>query len=190
LEDRLLVQKLLAKDEEAELYFFRTYREKIYKVCVYILGYQDPEAEDLTQETFLIALQKLHQFEFRSSLYTWLYRVCVHLCYGRVNLRERQVAHLQEDLEFLAGPLSVSRQRKEEEDGEKKKRLELLLTQKGLMGEPCRSLLDLRDMEGKSYAEISENLKVPMGTVMSRLARCRETLKQLVIRALKGKKDG
>ena len=38
LDDRQLVQKLLARDEEAERLFFRTYREKIYKICVYLLG--------------------------------------------------------------------------------------------------------------------------------------------------------
>ena len=55
------------------------------------------------------------------------------------------------------------------------------------MGEPCRGLLNLRDSQGKSYALISETLKVPMGTVMSRLARCRETLKQMVLQALESK---
>src|ERR1035438_8896787 len=74
LEDRQLVEKLLAKDTDAENYFFRIYRDKLYKVCVYLLGYQDPEAEDITQEAFLAALRKLPEFEFRSSLYTWLYR--------------------------------------------------------------------------------------------------------------------
>ena len=187
LEDRQLVEKLLARDKEAELYFFRTYREKLSKICVYVLGYQDPEAEDVTQETFMIAIKKLHQFEFRSSFYTWLYRICVHLCYDRIKRRGRQVAHLQEDLEALAGPLSEDRQEREEENLEKNKKLELLETQKKLMGEPCRGLLNLRDSQGKSYALISETLKVPMGTVMSRLARCRETLKQMVLQALESK---
>ena len=48
----------------------------------------------------------------------------------------------------------------------------------------------MRDEKGKSYAEISEKLKVPMGTVMSRLARCRETLKELVKRVLTGEFNG
>jgi RNA polymerase sigma factor (sigma-70 family) len=187
LDDRQLVQKLLARNRETERFFFQTYREKIYKVCVYFLGYQDPEAEDITQETFLVALRKLPQFEFRSSLYSWLYRICAYLCYERLEKRQRQVAHLEEELEELASPLAVAHQNQEEGETEKNKMLELLETQKNLLGEPCRSLLELRDKQGKSYAGISEELKIPMGTVMSRLARCREALKQLVQKALKGK---
>jgi len=186
LDDRQLVQKLLDKDEEAENHFFRTYREKLYKVCVYVLGYQDPDAEDITQEAFIVALRKLPEFEFRSSLYSWLYRICTFLCYERLEKRGKQVAYLQEELETLAGPGSIARQRREEEELEKNKMLELLETQKGLLGDACRGLMDLRDDQKKSYAQISEALKVPMGTVMSRLARCREVLKQLLLRAMGG----
>ena len=163
MDDRQLVQKLLARDEEAESLFFRTYREKIYKICVYLLGYQDPEAEDITQETFLVALRKLPQFEFRSSLYSWLYSVCAYLCYERLDKRQRQVAHLEEELEELAGPLAVDRRNREEGETEKNKMLELVEAQKNLLGEPCRGLLELRDKQGKSYAGISEELKIPWG---------------------------
>jgi len=44
----------------------------------------------------------------------------------------------------------------------------------------------LRDRQGKSYAVIGKLLKLPMGTVMSQLARCRETLKSLVIHDREG----
>jgi RNA polymerase sigma-70 factor (ECF subfamily) len=190
LDDRQLVQKLLAKDREAENYFFRAYRDKLYNTSVHFLGYQDPEAEDVTQEAFLRALHKLSEFEFRSSLYTWLFRICVNLCYERIRKRKRQVAHLEEELETLTGPEAVSRQEREEENAEKNRLLELVETQKGRLGEFCRGLLEQRDRLQKSYAEISLDLKVPMGTVMSRISRCREALKRLVLEALQGKRDG
>ncbi len=190
MEDRQLVEKLLAGDAEAERVFFHAHRDRLYKACVYLLGYQDPDAEDVTQEAFIVALRKLPEFEFRSSLFTWLYRICVNLCYERIDKRWRLVSHLQEELEDLAGPLSGDRQEREEENALRNKKLELLDGQKKLLGAPCRDLLDLRDVQGKSYAEVSKLLKVPMGTVMSRLARCRESLKQLVMQALEGKKNG
>jgi len=184
LDDRQLVGKLLKKNREAENYFFRTYRERLYHTCVALLGYQDPEAEDITQEAFIIALEKLREFEFRSSLYTWLYRICVNLCYDRIRKRGRQAARLEEDLEVLAGPAAVAAQDREEEDAVTNQRLEVVEAQKALLGEPCRGLLESRDRQQKSYAQLSVVLKVPIGTVMSRLARCRESLKQLVIKAL------
>lgn len=189
MDDRQLVQKLLAKDWEAENAFFRAYRDKLYRTCVSLLGYQDPDAEDVTQEAFLVALRKLPEFEFRSSLYTWLYRICVNLCYERIKKRWRQVAHLEEELEAIAEPASVARESRAKEETEKNKILELVEGQKKLLGDPCRNLLELRDGQAQSYAQISHILKVPMGTVMSRIARCREALKQLVLKAMEGLKD-
>ena len=189
MDDRQLVQKLLAKDWEAENIFFRIYRDKLYRTCVHFLGYQDPDAEDVAQEAFIVALQKLPEFEFRSSLYSWLFRICVNLCYARIRKRKRQIAHLEEDLEVLAAPNSASRREREEEEAEKNKMLELVESQKEHLGQFCRELLESRDRQQKSYAEISTDLKVPMGTVMSRISRCREALKRLVMEALR-KKDG
>lgn len=185
MEDRELVHKLLQKDDQAYRYFYETYRDKIYKACVYLLGYQDPDAEDVTQEVFLAALKQLPQFEFRSSLYHWLYRIGMYLCYERIRNRKRLVVTLDEELEAVSSPLSVRRQERDQEDKEKKKLVELVETQKQLLGSPCKSLLDLRDAQEKSYAQISGVLNVPIGTVMSRLARCKEALKELVSRALK-----
>ncbi len=186
LDDRELVKRLLAKDGEAEKYFFRTYHEKLYKTCAYILGYQDPDAEDVAQEAFLVALRKLPEFEFRSGLNRWLYRICVFLCYEKIRKRKRQVAHLGEELESLSGPLAAEQERLKEEEEEKKRIVRLVRAQRDLMGDPCQELLRLWDEEQQSYALIAETLRIPIGTVMSRLARCKEALKQLVLQALKG----
>jgi RNA polymerase sigma-70 factor (ECF subfamily) len=185
LEDRELVQKLLAKDDQAYRYFYGTYQDKIYKACVYLLGYQDPDAEDVAQEVFLAALKQLPQFEFRSSLYHWLYRICMYLCYERIRKRRRLVVSLEEELEAAARPQSLHSQGQKEEDQQRQKLLEVVASQKQLMGEPCKGLLDLRDSQKKSYAQLADTLKVPIGTIMSRLARCKESLRNLVLKALK-----
>jgi len=185
LDDRELVQKLIAKDPQAERYFFQTYKDKVYQACSYLLGYRDPEAEDTAQEAFIIALRKLPEFEFRSSLNRWLYRICVFLCYERIRKRRRQVTHLDWELDNLSAPLSLQKQRRQEEEEEKARMAGIIRSQRDLMGEPCKDLLRLRDEEDHSYAQLSEALKVPIGTVMSRLSRCKEALKRLVLDALK-----
>ncbi len=190
LEDRELVEKLLAKEEQAYGYFYDTYRNKIYKACTYLLGYQDPDAEDVAQEVFLAALKQLPQFEFRSSLYHWLYRIAMYLCYERIRKRRRLVVSLQEDLETAATGLSIRHEDEANEETKKKKMLEVVAAQKESMGDPCRSLLDMREKQEKSYAQIADALKVPIGTVMSRLARCKEALKALVLGALKETSHG
>jgi len=190
LEDRELVQRLLAKDEAAYQYFYGTYRPKIYRICVYALGYQDPDAEDVTQEVFLAALKQLPKFQFRSSLYHWLHCICTYLCYKRIRKRKRQVLSLSEELEAMAGPLALAREEKELQDETKRELLEQLEAQKQLLGDPCRSLLDLRQKEQKSYVQLAEIFKVPIGTINSRLARCLEALKDLFSRVLKEKTLG
>jgi RNA polymerase sigma-70 factor (ECF subfamily) len=182
LEDRELVQKLLDKSEEAERYFFHAYREKLYRTSVYILGHHDPEAEDVVQEAFMVALRKLPEFEFRSSLNRWLFRICVFLCYERIRKRKRQVLQLEAELENLS---SAEQERWKEGDDRRRNALQLVREQRELMGEPCKGLLRLWDEENQSYALIAETLKIPIGTVMSRLNRCKEDLKQLVLRVIK-----
>jgi RNA polymerase sigma-70 factor, ECF subfamily len=190
LDDRELVQKLLAKDKQAQSAFFLAYRDRLYKSCVHMLGYQDPEAEDIVQEAFISAFRQIPQFKFKSSLYHWLYRICMYRCWERVRKRNRQVAHLNEELEALAGPAAAEREQAERQEADKRGILKLVAAQREILGEPCRGLLELRDVQGKSYSFISGALKIPIGTVMSRLARCKDALKQMVLRTLKGKKNG
>jgi len=185
LDDHDLVQKLIAKDEKAYRYFYDTYRDKLYKACVYLLGYRDPDAEDITHDVLMAALSHLPQFEFRSSLYHWLYRICMYRCFERIRQRNRQVVSLDEELEHFAAPHAAAQEGRAGVEKERQVMLELLETQRELMGEPCKSLLDLREKKGKSYAQIADLLKIPIGTVMSRLSRCKETLRDLVIRARK-----
>lgn len=185
MEDRELVKKLLAKDLAAERYFFNLYRDRLYKACVYLLGYQDSEAEDVVQEAFIVALQKLPGFEFRSTLHHWLFRVCMNLCYRRIRKRGRQIAHVEEELEGLSESLAVEQDDRRMEEEEKGKMIQILRQQRELLGDPCRGLLRMRDEENNSYIAIAESLKIPLGTVMSRLSRCKEALKELILRALR-----
>lgn len=184
LEDRVLVQKVLEKDKEAERYFFHANRDRLYKACRYILGPGDREAEDVVQETFIAAFEKLGQFEFRSSLSHWLVRICLNRCYERLRQRQRQIVHLEEELDGLSGAFSLEQERRHAEDTDQHRMMQVVETQREVLGVPCQGLLKLRDEEGKSYALISQVLKVPIGTVMSRLARCKKALKELVIQAL------
>ncbi|HVZ80704.1 MAG TPA: sigma-70 family RNA polymerase sigma factor [bacterium] len=190
MEDRELVQKLLAKDDQAYRYFYGTYRDRIYRASVYLLGYRDPEAEDVTQEVFLAALQHLPQFEFRSSLYHWLYRICMYQCYERIRKRRRQVASLQEELEAASQAGALRDHDGPEEEAEKQVLLDLLEKQRALLGDPCRQLLDLWDVQKRSYAQMADALKVPIGTIMSRLSRCKAALKELFLKALKERPNG
>ena len=158
--------------------------EMLRRTCVHILGYGDPDVEDTVQETLISAFQHLAGFEFRSSLAHWLRQICVHYCYRRWRQRKRMVVQSQETLETLFLPGALDREDEKSRVSEQARKMQILKQGLEGLGKPCRKLLGLRDEEGKSYAEISEIMRVPMGTVMSRLARCRQTLKEWIQRIL------
>lgn len=181
MDERELVQKILQGDEKAKNHFFVTYRERLYRNCVYLLGYQDPEAEDVVQETFITAFEKLPGFQFRSSLSTWLIQISIFKCHNRYRQRAKLVGREEAELDLLlrstAMDIQESRDREREYLDKKISIIEKCLEK---LGSECVEIVRLRELQGKSYIEVGKTLKIPMGTVMSRLSRCKKALKTLV----------
>ncbi|HJT24404.1 MAG TPA: RNA polymerase sigma factor [bacterium] len=177
MEERELVQKILQGDEKAKAEFFVTFRERLYRNCVYLLGYQDPEAEDVVQEVFITAFEKLPEFEFRSSLSTWLIQICIFKCHNRFRQRAKLVSQEHAELDVLLQSKAMER-----EDAKDRQKEKLGIIQKCLekIGKECREIIELRELQEKSYIEVGKALKIPLGTVMSRLSRCKKALKVLV----------
>jgi RNA polymerase sigma-70 factor (ECF subfamily) len=186
LSEQELINQILAGDEKAKTRFYNENAHRLKPICVHFLGYQDPDIEDIVQQTFLVAFQKLADFEIRASLYTWIAHICVNMCYERLRQRKRVLASLHEDLEQLTSSLAHSREEEREQEGDQRNQIRMLERLVQTMGEKCRKIIELRDFQGKSYAAIGKVLQLPIGTVMSQLARCRETLKELTRRSLRG----
>ena len=186
MDERELVRKILRGDKAAQNLFYCENAKRLYPVCVHFLGYQDPEAEDIVQETFLIAFGKMKEFEHRSSLYTWLCHITVNLCHERLRRRKRVLASLQEDLERFTQCRADALENQEQDEKEQKAKLEMVERLMQSMSEKCRRIIELRDRQGESYINLARTLKLPPGTVMSQLARCRQALKQLLEMELKG----
>jgi RNA polymerase sigma-70 factor (ECF subfamily) len=151
---------------------FATYGDRVYRLCLHLLG-QAADAEDAAQEVFLRVLQRAGQFAGRSRLSTWIYRVTVNHCLNRAR-RGRACSTSLAELEDEAQPLSLApspfeRSVQAEEQAQLRGWLERLSPER-------RAVLVLREIEGLSYQGIAEVLDLPIGTVMSRLARARENL--------------
>jgi RNA polymerase sigma-70 factor, ECF subfamily len=130
----------------------------------------DADADDLVQSTLERALERLEQWQPGTRLDSWLYRIAQNLWFdqGRARRRRGVVADVEE-LEAVAGS-----------DGRTTTEAELTLrdTQRALSELPDeqRAVVLLVSVDGMSYAEAAESLEVPIGTVMSRLARARRAL--------------
>jgi len=186
VEEAPLIQRLMAKDEAAREMLVEQTRGRLRATAAHFLGWQDPEVEDAVQETYLAAFEALPKFEGRSSIYTWLNRICVNHCFARLSRRQRRMEVLADELEALS--LKAARQRHHEglQRTEQEEKLDLMMRLLGDMPQPCRSLLQGHHLLGLSCAELAEQGKQPIGTVMGRLARCREALKVSLMRETEG----
>jgi len=170
--DPLVLAGLRAGDPSALAECYRLYGARVYRLCRGLLC-QPTDAEDAVQEVFLKLLDRAGQFEGRARFSTWLHRLTVNHCLHRLEKEHRRRADAL-DRELVDDAATPARRAEGEES-------RVLLAKLLLRIPPAhRAVLVLRELEGLAYVEIAEVLAVPVGTVMSRLARAREGLARLV----------
>lgn len=135
----------------------------------YRLSGSATDAEDLTQQTYLIAHKNLHQLRDVSSAKSWLCTILRH-AYLRIR-RNRPAAQPLE-------PMHEPAQRSVETDYDEEALQQALCD----LPEEYRSAVILYFFQELSYKEIAAVLDVPLGTVMSRLSRGKVQLKELLLR--------
>ena len=134
------------------------------------------EAEDLTQEVFLRIHRHLGRFNGRSALKTWVYRVTLNHCRSKLGRKRYATQPLAEENDG-EGTRLVDGGRSPEDltlAQDTHRRVNLALRQ---LKPVFREAVVLRDLQGLSYDEIAEVLKVRIGTVRSRIARGRDRLR-------------
>ncbi|MCM8784024.1 MAG: sigma-70 family RNA polymerase sigma factor [Candidatus Omnitrophica bacterium] len=144
----------------------------VYNVALRITCNQQ-DAEEVTQDVFIKVYRNLKNFRFRSAFSTWLYRIAVNTA---INKYRRKVKEQNLNMEYKENVISASDEEKLNEALEKsdsKATVDRLLR---LLDEKQRTCLILREIEGLSYEEIKEVLKIPINTVRTRLKRAREKL--------------
>lgn len=179
IEEQKLVYRILAGDIQAQDEFDRIFRPRLIRASMYFLGVHDAEAEDIVQETFVIALSKLEKYDFCAPIFAWLRQICLRLCYARMRKRSRVLVSLEEDLEIFMQRVAVEKVQNAEFEVQKQEKLALLSNLKKQLNADSARIIELRNVQGMSYIQISQTLKIPMGTVMSRLARARDQLRKL-----------
>jgi RNA polymerase sigma-70 factor (ECF subfamily) len=147
------------------------YRASLYRVALSWCG-DAMLADDLTQECLSRAIAKLHQLKDRDKLENWLFRI-LNNCW-REHLRR---LHPAEDIEAL-----VLSQADTPELGLHKQQV-IDRVRAAVNGLPLgqRQVVTLVDLQEFAYAEVADILEIPVGTVMSRLSRARQTLKQRLL---------
>lgn len=175
---------LVAKAARGELEAFNQlvlcYQDLAYGQALSVMG--DPaEAEDITQESFIKAFQKIRQFR-GGSFRAWLLKIVTYTAYDQLRRDKRQATTAlypeDEDGEEMESPSWLadpgpSIEAILEQD-ELSRTIQDLLDE---LPETYRSVLNLIDRYEMDYKEAAEILNVPMGTIKSRLARARLLMK-------------
>jgi len=182
------VGQLQVGSEEAYEVLIILYQEPVYGLAYRILG--DPaEAADAAQETFLKIFKGIKYFRGECGLKTWIYKVTISESLNRLRWWKRWKKHAPVSLdEPLEGDGYESRRSREIEDPTQSPELALRrreienAVQHALneISVEYRLAVILRDIEGFSYEEIAETLRISLGTVKSRLWRGRMELKRTI----------
>jgi RNA polymerase sigma-70 factor, ECF subfamily len=138
-------------------------------------------AEDVAQETFVRAFRFYTSFRSESALSTWLYRIAVNLCID-AQRKQARTERLGDDDERAELPDPSPEPDRTLEARELARHAAAALEK---LSPDHKAILILREVEGLSYAEIASVLRIPKGTVMSRLFHARTNL-QKAAQALAG----
>ncbi|HUS93132.1 MAG TPA: sigma-70 family RNA polymerase sigma factor [Phycisphaerae bacterium] len=184
-EDAALVDQCRKGDMQAFGSLVAKYQDRIFNMVYRMCG-RRADAEELTQEAFLKALERIAQFRGHSQFYTWLFRIAANLTIshrrrgGRV--RFHSLGGPEEFEQGQADALTAAMARRRDPGpeaaamaAETNQRVMQALEE---LDDEFRLVVVLCDMEDMDYAQIADVLAVPVGTVKSRLHRARCMLKE------------
>ncbi len=186
--DAALVRAFNAGQKDAFDLLVLRHKDRIFNLCIMYLGdYQ--EANDISQEIFIKVFRSLGGFKFKSAFSTWLYRIAVNTCKNRIKslefrFKKRMRRLYHPGISQSNNPSTGIATEIADESGspldrlEKKERAIRVRQAINALPDEKKTMIILRDIEDFSYAEICAITGLKPGTVKSRLARARLTLKE------------
>lgn len=188
-----LIGRLRAGDGAALEILMEQYGSKIYRLA-YGITRNAGDAEEVVQDAFLTLFQKIHTFEERAALGTWLYRVATNAALMKRRGRRREVeVPLESQLPQFHPDgsrkgdqtiLMVDWSQNPEQELLSRETREILHGAIDALPDQHRAVLLLRDVEGLSNEEVAEVVGESVAAVKSRLHRARMALRETLTRSL------
>lgn len=166
-EDLKLVKSSLQGNAEAFKELFMKHVSKINSLCRRISA-DSQLADDLTQEVFIKAWEKLNTFQFESKFSTWLHSIAANMFLMHLRKEKRQTAK-EEKFETENSGINVNQQIESRIDLEKSI---------SKVPDQARAVLVLHDIEGYKHNEISKMMNIEIGTSKAHLHRARKILRE------------
>ena len=173
-DDQWLIAACRSGETEAFGVLVERYQDRLFPTVFRLTGCAE-DARDLLQEAFLRAFEKLDRFQGESSFYTWIYRIAVNLA---LSGRRRSAAR-RHAVRFEGGvdPPDDPRSSDPTAPLERAERERLIQAALNELAPDHRAVVVMKEFDGLRYEEIAAILKIPVGTVRSRLHRARLELR-------------
>ena len=166
LTDAQLVARCRAGDEAAWSALVERFSRYVYAIAVQAFRLSEHDAEDVFQEVFARAYERLPELRSDDAVRPWLAQLTRRLCIDRLRLNARDT-------------LSETEPDEREVDDVLSQLDEAMSVRAALdrVGDPCREILDRFFCRDESYRTIGEMLEIPAGTIASRISRCLEKVR-------------
>jgi RNA polymerase sigma-70 factor (ECF subfamily) len=177
-DEALLIQRAQARDEMAFRELVERYQSKVYSIIYGILRNHN-DAEDIAQQVFAKIYFSIGNFDARSSLLTWIYKITVNECYDY--LRKKRVRKLVYESDFSeeeSQRMENSSLRADDKApfDETLARRDLAIKLLSKVSEEDRKLILLKEVEGHSVEELAEMTGMNENTIKVKLFRARQKL--------------
>jgi RNA polymerase sigma factor (sigma-70 family) len=159
--DAQLVSRCREGDPEAWNELVERFSRYVYAICSRGFRLADHDAEDVFQEVFSRAFERLSELRSDDAVRPWLAQLTRRLCIDRLRLLARDMPSDEEPDEGEVDDVLAT--------------LDDAMTVRAALdkvGDPCREILDRFFCQDESYRTIGESLDIPAGTIASRISRC------------------
>ena len=166
-----LVERCRANDRKAQMKLYRMYCEGMYCVAMRFLKNED-DAEDVLQESFIKAFQKLHQYKGEVSFGAWLKRIVINKSLDFIKSKKTQHAEIRENTLHIV----------EDDDWTVEAGLSIKEVRNAMdqLPDKYKHVVQLFLVEGYDHQEISQILDIKEATCRTRLLRGKGYLKELL----------
>ena len=174
--DELLVKKVQEGDTNAYNVLVIKYQYKVAQIISKFVA-NNADINDIAQDAFIKAYKAINSFRGESSFYTWLYRIVVNAAKSFLESNSKHKNSIDVDSpEFQSIDEQGILASKDTPDRiiESQELHEVILKAMNDLPKELREAITLREIEGMSYDDMAIALKVPVGTVRSRIFRARE----------------
>ncbi len=174
------IQRAGHGDAAAFEYLYRLHSRRVYAVCLRMVG-NTTEAEDLTQEAFLLLFRKIHTFRGESAFSTWLHRIAVNIVLMHLRKKSPPIVSIEaaadpED-ETASPSIDIGESDLLLEGSVDRINLQRCI---GQLPVGYRSIFVLHDIQGYQHNEIAEILGRSVGDSKSQLHKARMRLRELL----------